>query len=102
LVAQRSRVLSPWGLSLVVSLAAAAVAVVWLAAPDTYPYGSGDNVRTGRALPADLDIVIRAVRTGVPRRMTGRRAPTRTGPGTAPGSTDIEYVGGHDLRPHPQ
>jgi hypothetical protein len=37
----------PWALSLLASLAAAAVAVVWLAAPDTYPYGSGDNVRAG-------------------------------------------------------
>lgn len=37
----------PWVFSLLASLAAAAVAVTWLAAPGTYPYGSGDNVRTG-------------------------------------------------------
>ncbi|MQA79486.1 MAG: hypothetical protein GEV10_13580 [Streptosporangiales bacterium] len=37
----------PWVLSLFASLAAASVAVTWLAAPDTYPYGSGDNVRAG-------------------------------------------------------
>lgn len=37
----------PWTLSLFASLAAAVVGIVWLAVPDTYPYGSGDNVRSG-------------------------------------------------------
>lgn len=37
----------PWVISFLVSLAAAAVAVLWLAAPDTYPYGSGDISRAG-------------------------------------------------------
>lgn len=39
--------LRPWILALFASLVAAVVAVVWLAAPDTYPYGSGDVVRSG-------------------------------------------------------
>lgn len=37
----------PWVLALLASLGAVAVAVTWLVAPDTYPYGSGDVVRTG-------------------------------------------------------
>lgn len=36
-----------WVCSLMVSLAAAVVALVWLVAPASYPYGSGDNVRVG-------------------------------------------------------
>lgn len=36
-----------WWFCLLASLAAAAVALVWMAAPQSYPYGSADIVRTG-------------------------------------------------------
>lgn len=37
----------PWLFSLLTSLAAAVVALIWLTVPQTYPYGSGDSARAG-------------------------------------------------------
>lgn len=37
----------PWALTLLASLGAGIVAAIWLATPDSYPYGSDDIVRTG-------------------------------------------------------
>lgn len=79
----RVRTRRPWALCLLVSLAAAAVAAVWLVAPDTYPYGSDDIIRVGFnkliEREAGVAIALTAATTGILLAYIGlRTGATRT------------------------